>query len=76
MNENQVCGAVGAAGETPFLDVADAVGGSPFCDAVGVADEIPSCGAVDVAPVCCGWCGTELTGADAVADGTDQWESP
>lgn len=87
MHENQFCGAadadgipssgaVDAEGETPFLDVVDVAGGSPFCDAVGVADESPSCGAVDVAPVCCGWCGTALTGAGVVADGTDQWESP
>lgn len=54
----------------------DAVGGSPFCDAVGVSYESPSCGAVDEALVCYGLCGTALTGANVVADGTDQWESP
>lgn len=76
---------VGAEEGNPFLDVVDVVGGNPFCDAVGVGDaspicgaavdavgESPSCGAVDEAPTCFGWCGTELTEAGAVADGTDQ----
>lgn len=87
MNENQFCGAVdadgspssgvvGAEGGSPFLGVADAVGGSPFCDAVGVADGSPSCGAVDEVPICCGWCGTALTAAGVVVDGTDRWGSP
>ena len=87
MNENRSCGAVDADGSpssdavdaeggSPFLGVVDVVGGSPFCGAVGVADESPFCGAADEAPVCCGWCGTALTGAGAEADGTDQWESP
>lgn len=86
-SENQFCGAadadespssgaVGAEGGCPFLGAADVAGGSPFCDAVGVADVSPSCGAVGGAPACCGWCGTAQTGACAVADGTDQWESP
>lgn len=88
MNGNQFCGAadadvspssgaVDAESESPFLGVADVAGGSPFCDAVGVVDGNPFCGvAVDEAPVCCGWCGTALTGEDVVADGTDLWESP
>lgn len=82
-------GAVGAEDGSPFWGAADAMGESPFCGAVGVADESPSCGAAvdvvggspscdaaDEAPVCCGWCGTALTGADVAADGTDRWESP
>lgn len=78
MCESQFCGAVdadeipssGAAdveGGSPVLCAADVAGGSPFCDAVG---------AVDGVQVCCGWCGTALTEAGAVAGGTDQWGNP
>lgn len=91
MSENQFYG-VADADECPSSGAVDAEGGSPFsgvADVVGVADESPSCGAVvdvvgespscdavDEAPVCCGLCGTALTGAGVVAGGIDQWGSP